>query len=222
MGPGSANETTLAGVSGAQAGGWDPATEALYLDRVRAKATALAQEILESARAAAAALRSQAHIQGHEEGLAQAQQELDDFRASMGDSVSAVLGAIQAQSGPVLAAWKEDLVAVLRLAVERVTGLTLAAERAAVLESLYLDAVKLLDDQRRLTIRVNPEDEAAVADIILSAKERTPNLGAWSVKADPGLEPGGLRIESAQSLADNSLAARRKVVEGILAGLEIP
>ena len=222
MGPGPMGETTLEGVSGAQNSGWDAATEALYLERVRAKATTLAQDILERARAEADSLRAQARAQGHEEGLTQARQELDEFRANMGDSASAVLRAIEAQSGSVLADWKDDLVAILRLAVTRITGLTLADDRAAVLQTLYLDAVKRFDDHRRLTIYVNPEDEAAVADIILAAKERVPGLEAWSVKPDPDLAPGGLRIESASSLADNSLAAREKAVNDILDGLEIP
>lgn len=223
MGPGPMGEVALSDVAGPQAsGGWDAATEARYLERVREKAANMAREVLEKAQAEAESIRNQAYEQGYADGLAQAQAELEEFRATMGDSAAAVLQAIEAQSPPVLAQWKDDLVALLRLAVERMAAVVLSEERAAVLESLYLDAFKHLESHRKLTIRVNPEDEAAVADIIQSAKERTPGLEQWTVKADPSLEAGGLRIESANSLADNSLTARRAAVEHVLADLQIP
>ena len=74
MGPGPSMETTLERV---EAGGpslaWTTETEAEYLARVREKATVKAKEILLAAQTEADALREQAHAQGYEAGLDQAQ-----------------------------------------------------------------------------------------------------------------------------------------------------
>ncbi|BFR47165.1 flagellar assembly protein FliH [Nitratidesulfovibrio sp. HK-II] len=223
MGPGPLGETTLTGMEGASARPlWDEHTEEEYMERVRAKAEAKAREMLTQARMEAEVMRAAAHDEGYNAGMAQAHRELEEFRAAMGESVSAVLSAIQGQCSSIFAGWRADLVGLLRAAVERGVGLVVDAERAAVLETLFVKSVQALEQRRTLTVRVNPEDEPAVADIIAATKERFPGLEAWTVRGDAAIGPGGMVVESRDGMVDNTIETRRRIVEEVLAGLTLP
>ena len=221
MGPGSSRETTLERV---EAGGpslaWTTDTEAEYLARVREKATGKAKEILVAAQAEAATLRENAYAQGYEAGLAQAQAELEEFRQGMGASVAAVLAAIEGNAAHIAAAWRQELVALVRQCVETAVNHELSTQRAELLAGLFDGAVAKMEAAQRITILVNPEDEPAVADIV-DAADRTGDQ-VFAVRSDASLAPGSLILESEDSRADNSLTVRRALVENILAQLSIP
>ena len=140
----------------------------------------------------------------------------------MGSAVSGVLNSLQNSGAAISKAWREDLAALVRVAVEKTLGIVLEQERAKVLEGLYLQAVKALESRRSITVRVNPEDEAAISDIIGMGRAGQPELENWSVKADSSVSPGGLIVESDSSLADNTVESRKAAVESVLAGLHIP
>ena len=201
---------------------WDDRDEADYLERVRVRAADKAREILAAAELEAVAMRARAQEEGYAEGLKQAEVELEDLRSSWGAAVSGVLSSLQNSAAAISLAWREDLAALVRLSVEKSLGIVLEQERAKVLEGLYLQAVKALEHNRSLIVRVNPEDEAAMADIIGLGRAGQPELESWSVKADPAVTPGGLLVESASSLADNSIESRQAAVNAVLAGLRLP
>ena len=221
MGPGPSMETTLERV---EAGGpslaWTTETEAEYLARVREKATAKAKEILLAAQAEADALREQAHAQGYESGLDQAQAELEEFRQGMGASVAAVLAAIEGNASRIAAAWRDDLVNLARLCVETAVNHELSEERAALLAGLFDGAVARMAGAQRISIVVNPEDEPAVADMLDAAGQNGEQT--FAVRGDATLAPGSLLLESDDSRVDNSLTVRRALVENILAQLSVP
>jgi hypothetical protein len=77
-------------------------------------------------------------------------------------------------------------------------------------------------DRRRCTVRVSPEDEALMAALLADARKINPRSAQWELAADPGLEPGGLIVESDSALIDNSREARRAVVDDVLRGLTLP
>lgn len=223
MGPGPMSERTLTQLEdNRNSPRWDENTEAEYLARVRARAEEMARSILDKANADAVRMREEAIQQGYEEGINRAQRELEEFRATMGDSVSAVLGAIQGQCSSVFSEWRQDLVTLLRASVQRAVGMQLADERAAVLESMFTQAAQALDARRSLTIRCNPEDAPAVEDIVNTAKERMHELERWSVKGDATVQPGGLFIENNDGMASSTVEGRLAVVDEILAQLELP
>ncbi len=213
---------SLSSVEGNTSQNWTAEDEEAYLERVRAKATAMAASLIDEARQEADAIRQQAKDEGYAEGLKNAEAELEDFRAAMGDSVSAVLSAIEGQASSISARWREELVAVLRLAVEKGVGIALSEDRAALLENCYVQAVSALENRRSLVIRVNSEDEPAIADIVAVTQARYPDLKAWSVKADANVTPGGLVVESDDSLADNRVEKRAALVNEILRDLTLP
>ena len=145
--------------------------------------------------------------------------ELENFRAGMTESVSAVLSAIEGQCSHIFDQWREDLVAVCRLAVEKITGIQLAAERRTILESLLVEAVGVLEKRREIVIRVNPEDEPMLTDILGMTQERFPDVKSWRVRADSNISSGGMVVESESSLAQGRLESRRAAVEEVLSRL---
>ena len=201
---------------------WTEADEAAYLERVKSKATEMAAKMLDEARQEADTLRSEAHAKGYNAGMEQAQREINEFQSVISDSVAAVLNAIEGQCSAIFADWREDLVMLLRIAAEKAVGMQLVEDRARMLEEIYTQSVAALENRRNLVIRVSPEDEAAVADIVAVTQARFPDLKAWSVKADPSVGTGGLIVESEDSLADNRVERRAALVNEILRSVSLP
>lgn len=215
-------EHSLRGLEHSRSTAWNGKDEEAYLERVRVRAEQMAAGIVAEAKSRAEHIQAQARRDGYEAGLAEAQGELDSFRQAMADSVSAVLGAIEGQCSHIFAQWREDIVGVARLAVERVTAVELSEKRREVLEGLLLEAVALLEKRRELVIRVNPEDEPVIGDIIRITRERFDDVQSWRVKGDASVTPGGMLVESESSLAEGRLESRIAAVDHILGNLTLP
>lgn len=224
-GPGS-GETTVEEIerrrSGAGAGpGWSPKTEEEYLRRVRERATAMAKEILEKSMAEAEAVRERAVKEGYEQGMAQAQEQVQTMLQEQADTLAGMLGTLQ-NTGPAL--WekhREDIVTVVRLAVEKVVRLELDVKHEEVLAGLLDQALETIDNLRQLTVRVHPDDAEGMELLMDQAKARHPGLERWRVKTDKNLTPGGLVVESNQGMVDNSLDVRHKAISDILDQMDL-
>jgi len=182
----------------------------------------MAAGIISEAKTQAEQIREQARQEGYASGLDDAQGELEAFRAAMTDSVSSVLNAIEGQCSHIFAQWREDIIGVARLAVERITAVELSERRREVLEGLLLETIALLEKRRELTIRVNPEDEPVIEDIIKMTKERFDDVRSWRVRGDASITPGGLVVESESSLAEGRLESRIAAVDQVLSHLTLP
>lgn len=201
---------------------------ARVLEEARLKAESLRAEG-EDHKAAAAALREEADAvyagaqeEGYNAGLRHAQADLENFRTVMGESVGAVLMAVQKQCDLIFSEWKEELCALVRICVEKGLGWTLSEERTRVLEELLAQAVRLLDKRGLVVVRVHPEDEAAVADMFAAAAERMPGLAGWTVQGDPDMAPGGLVLEGPHNRVESRLEERKAAVEAALRHLTLP
>jgi len=215
-------EQTLKGFDQSRSTTWTEKDEVEYLERVRVKAEQIAAGLITEAKDQAEQIREEARQDGYAKGLAEAQSELEAFRAAMADSVSAVLSAIEGQCSHIFAQWREDVVGVAKLAVERITAVELSERRREVLEGLLLEAVALLEKRRELVIRVNPDDEPVIEDIIKITRERFDDVRSWRVKADASISPGGMVVESESSLAEGRVESRIAAVDQILASLTLP
>ncbi len=167
-------------------------------------------------------IRNSAQEEGFQAGLAAAQTELDNFRASMGASVAGVLQAIEGQCLRIFAGWRHELVHLIKVSVTKATGLAIDERYAQILENLVYEAVRHLDERRSVILRVHPDDESVVADLFAAAKERLPDLGQWQIEADASLELGGLVAESPSGSVDSRLELFRDMVDGILEHLALP
>lgn len=244
---------------------WNEQTEAEYMDRVKARATARVRALLlqarqrgeeilreaessaqslrseaeavraeaeqsrnalmgeaQSLRDEAAALRDAARSEGYEEGRARADAELAEARQGLAETTALVLLGIHEQCGHIYEAWRDDLAALLREAVEKATSLVVDRDRAALLEELLDRSMRALLDRRRLIVRVNPVDAELVTDMLADAKRGGPHVESWELSTDSGLEPGSLVVESESGLVNNSRGVRRSVVDEVLERLTLP
>ncbi len=222
MGPNPLLEASLSSFSGNSSSKvWDEKTEAEYMDRVRERAVAKASEVLSEARAEAEHLRRQAREEGYAQGLADARAEVESFRAELGASVGAVIEAIEGQSSTIFDRYRGDLVELTRLAVEKILAVELSSERAAGIENLFKQAMEKLENRTSVTVKVSPDDEAIVSDIVSSAQLKYPDLKVWNVRVDNSMTPGGLLLESQDSLIDSRIESRKEIIRNVLDSLEL-
>lgn len=170
----------------------------------------------------AEALREAAQQEGFDQGLANARDELDNFRGAMGASIAVVLQTIERQNSAIFSAWREEVVELVQTCVEKGTAWVLDEQHAQVLRALVMESVRKLDNRHTVTLRVHPDDEAAVADMFAAAREAIPDVERWIVNGDPSVELGGLVVESPSSTVDNRLELRRTLVSNILQHLTLP
>ena len=219
-GPG---ELSLSGFGSSQESSrWDEATEAEYIGRVKDRAASMAVEIVTKARAEAEELKRQALEEGFAEGLRQAQEQLETARGEMAAALANSLAAVRQGQVGVWAEHRKGLVELVRLCMEKALGLEVDERRKEILAGFLDQAVDALDARTGLVLRVHPEDEPSLREILQSAEAAGTNIGPWRIQADPGMQPGGLVLESDQGMVDNSLESRRAVIHEILDQLSLP
>ena len=201
---------------------------ALIREEAEQQAAALLAES-RTLQAEAARLREEARLlhagaeeAGYAAGIEAARGDLEHFRAVMGEATGVMLSAVHAQCDRIFTIWKEDLCSLLLACVEKSVGLVLDRDRALLLEQLLLDSVKLFETRSSVLVRVQPADEALVADMFAAAKERIPGLASWSVQGDPDLAPGDLVLEAAHSRVESRVEERRHIVDTALRHLLLP
>ena len=180
------------------------------------------QEQARQLREEAERLRENAYAEGYQMGVEQAMMELDAHRAQLDAMTAAVLSAIQGQCGSFYTSWRTELAALLREAVETSVGWVLTEERAAVLDALLTGSVQALENRQKVQIRVHPDDEAALHEVLDGTRQRFAEVGAWDVVVDPVLHPGGLVVESVSGKVDNLADSRLSLVEQVLHHLTLP
>lgn len=176
----------------------------------------------EEEKSAAVKIREAAHAEGFQAGMEQAGAELHEFRAELGQSVANLMRSIERERKKILQAWRDDLATVTRCAVQAGTGMILEKEHDAILSNLVFRALDLLENRSLVTLRVNPADEAAVADMFRAARQRAPELKQWIVTGDPAIEPGGIVADSGSGSVDLQRGNFQELVDGILCHLGLP
>ncbi len=195
---------------------WDTSVDDEYMTRVRSKAQAMAKDILAKAMQEAETLKQQARQEGYDEGIAEAQQELDQHVVGISQTMEGLLASVAAQGGEVWNARRQDIVTLIRMAVNKALHVELNERREEVLGKLLDQAIERIETQRTLTLRVSPQDKELMDALLPQIQERNPAVKHWKVKADPSIEQGGAIIETDQGKVDNTVDARWKSVEPIL------
>lgn len=190
-------------------------------EAIRAQAEQIRAEA-EAIRTEAEGIRAAAYDEGYAIGVEQALLELDEHRQALDDTTASVLKTIEGQSATLFAYWRADLAELMRVSVETATSWILSEERAAILDALLQSALHQLEDKRRIVVRVNSLDCAAVTAVIATARARHPDLDHWDVQADDSIQSGGLLVESASGMVDSRFEVRREAVEQVLQHLILP
>ena len=216
MGTPGPDEMTIQELEGKRQLIWDDSTNDEYMERVKKKAKEKAKEIMMLAELEAEALLATARIKGYEEGLAQAQTELDQHTQAMSTEVENLLIQLGAQGTAIFENRRQDIISLIRLAVEKTLKVEMDEKRTISLEALMLEALERIESQRQLAIKCAPPDAPELEIFLKSIQDRNPSLKYWTVKSDPALESGGIIVEAAEGKIDNAIATRWAGVEPIM------
>lgn len=167
-------------------------------------------------------MRASAREDGIKEGMEQADGELREFRGELGRSLARVLTALGGERKKLIESWREELCDLACAASAAGAGYLLQKEHKAILSNLVMQALRQLENRSTITVRVNPEDEAAVVDMFQAARECVPDIRQWIVTPDENIEAGGFVAESGAGRVDCRRQNFREMVDNILAHLTLP
>ncbi len=215
-------ETTVAQLEGSTKLTWDESVEGEYLERVKARAATKAKQVLAQAQQEANAIREEARQEGFDQGLAEAQNQLEQARASMAEELAKALESVRQGRSNIWRLHREDVMAVIHLAVEKIIGCEIHEQRRKILGSLLDEAVEALEAERTLTLRANPEDAQDLDDLMNEVRDRYPSMESWRIKPDQNMQPGGLIVETDYGKVDSTLESRRELVESVFTKMNLP
>ncbi|MGE4262977.1 MAG: FliH/SctL family protein [Desulfovibrio sp.] len=212
---------------------WDEATEAEYIGRCKLKAEALAREIinqaLHKAQAEAQAIRDTASAevaaavaQAKAEAETEAQLRLDAEVDAHVQAMGALLAGIQTLGQEVWEARRKDFATLAKSFTKKALGVEMETRRAEILERLMDEACSRLDAHREFTLKVAPQDFELAQSLMQAIQARHPDLGQWKLATDPGLDMGGVVLETPEMLADNAIGNRVALLEPYLDQLALP
>jgi flagellar assembly protein FliH len=175
-----------------------------YLDRVRGEAA----RIIAQARAEAAQIKAQAAEQGKQSALEAVEaslrtridQQLQSLLAALQQAVQQISQSRQAWQRH----WETHGVKVAAAIAERIVRRELSRDPEIPL-TLVREALQLATGGGRITVRLNPADHAALADRAAELTRQMSLVAAAQIVADPGVSPGGCRVETELGAVDNTL-----------------
>lgn len=198
---------------------WNEETEARYMEQVKQRAQDKAKEILNEALREAEQIRIQAHKDGFAQGLVEGQAVIEHEKSNIVAVLQNLETALNQERANVAARQQSALFELMRLAFEKTLGLVLDSRREEILEALLTEAVEHLSATASITVHVCPQDADHARKLIQEAREHTSGLPAFTVQTDPGLAPGGVRLESGDGVVDNAISSRLEQVRAALAAL---
>ncbi|MFP4586773.1 MAG: FliH/SctL family protein [Desulfohalobiaceae bacterium] len=187
-----------------------------YLSRVRNRAREEARQILARSRQEAEILRSEAYQQALQEARNEAKQDLAQERQKLHEKFQAVLDSLQQEKQKLWARHQEDILQLLDLALEKCVNVSLQENRKVILQSLLQESLQLLENQQEVLLRVHPEDQDLVQELVQEAQKKYPALSGWRVEKAQNLDPGSLVLENRESKIENSVSKRWSAVRHIL------
>jgi flagellar assembly protein FliH len=178
-----------------------------YLSEIRTQAA----KILADANREANAIRAQAEVQGQQAAVAAAEKILDEKVSKQMKTLlpalgKAVEGVAQAKSA-WLTHWEQNLVRLATKIAARVVRKELIAEPEIAL-NLLREALELSLGGGAMTIRLNPDDHAALGKKATKMIAEFGKLAPTEIVADPQITVGGCRVETHFGTIDQTVEAQ--------------
>ncbi len=143
----------------------------------------------------------QGHAEGRKEAEAEFNKQLEQRISKIEERLAATLDRIDRQRKKVVVS-AEAQVTNLAMAVARKIIAREIEENKEIVLGVVRRALAQLSDREHLTIRVSPQDIQTAngkKELWSTVADRLEDV---TVRADPGIEPGGCIIESASGVAD--------------------
>jgi flagellar assembly protein FliH len=183
-----------------------------YLDTVRAAAS----KIVSQARQEAETIRKNAQRDGQQAALEAARRILESDIARQLDSLlpavrNAIDGLVQARAD-CLRAWERNVVHLAAAIAARVVRRELSCQPEIPIV-LVQEALELATGNPQLTVRLNPDDHAALGSHVTALAAEIARQATTQIVADPAITPGGCRIDTQFGSIDQQIEAQLARIE---------
>ncbi|MEL6328630.1 MAG: FliH/SctL family protein [Planctomycetota bacterium] len=171
-------------------------------ERARAEAASVVEEALRERARIIDGAHDEGFAKGLDEGLAKGQAAgeasgRERAYAESREKIDAVLGAwsksfgeFEAARGDMLESARTDAVRLAVLLATKIVARVVEVDEGVAVEQLA-SALARLARRTALVIRVNPEDEASVREVLPALMQRFDRVEHAELRADPGVSRGG-------------------------------
>lgn len=184
-----------------------------YVARVRGEASVVANKLLADAKEEAAKIKGQAADEGRKAALAAVEQtlrtKLDGQLKTAAAALDQVVKQVQQARDAYLRAWEDQALSLALAIAERVIRREVAA-RPEITLTLMREALELTRGQERITVRLSPQDHAALGPKAADLLRTLAPLPGAALIADPAITPGGCRVDTEFGAVDLTIEAQLK------------
>ncbi len=184
-----------------------------------------AARALAEARVEAEQIREQARAQGHTEGLAAGHADGLAQISSAAGALGEALAGVSSLRDEVAESVERDAIELALALAEKVLAASLQARPELVVEVVQ-GALRRLNDRRRITVLVNPNDLQTVKDALGDLQTQANGIELADLQSDQRVGVGGAIVRSAEGELDASVETQleraREVVMAELASGERP
>jgi type III secretion protein L len=167
---------------------------------ILAKAQELAAQLIEEARCEKETTLAESTERGYAAGL-------DQWNDALADAWK--------QREDFLASHEADLVKLAVAIARKIIGLSVAVNPGTVLQTAR-EALRSVRSERRVTLKVNPSDEAALREQAGSLKMLGAEVGELVIIGNPSIEAGGCIVESDLGIIDAQIGTQLASIENAL------
>ncbi len=158
---------------------------------------------------------------GEEEGRkAGREEELSACRegtASVATALEGLVAELASRRATLVKEAERDLLDLAIRIAERIVRRELAVDRGAAGRAV-LEAVSLVAERSRITVRVNPADRSAVEDVHAELHRRFAEIEDVQLVGDEAVERGGCRVVTGTGEVDMQVATQIERIRGLLIG----
>lgn len=200
---------------------WDENTEKLFIEKIKQKASVQASKIIKDAQEKAISIKKQAYNEGYQEGLKKAQQEIDDLKAQMKDRFLDLINSMDKEKQKIIKSYKDDILELILISVEKITGLAYTKERKKILNELLNSCLKEIKEARSVKVYVSEEDLPLVEELIEPFKEKYIDIKNWHIMKKDNIKAGEVVLDTGVVKVTDSFNKRYEMVKKILEDVEL-
>jgi len=187
-----------------------------YLTGVRAQAGKVMTEAEREAKTIRKRAEEEARAQGYAEGQQQIHQivekKLAEQLGTLLPALAATIQEIQHAKQAWLTHWEKSAVSLATAMAERIVRRELEQKPEITLE-LVRESLQLAAGSSTVRVLLNPKDHEALQPRAEALIGDMAGLGACELVADPGVTPGGCKVETAFGTIDQQIEAQLKRIE---------
>jgi flagellar assembly protein FliH len=183
-----------------------------YLGTVRAEAA----KIVQQAHQQAEQIRRQAEVAGRKAAEAAIERVLDE---KVGKRMQTLLPALEKLAheindarGELIAHWEQSVVKVATAIAERIIRREVEHEPQITLD-LISEALRLAAGAADIRLHINPTDYTNLGSQVTRLSESLARIGRSEIIADPGIGPGGCRVETRFGEIDQRIESQLRRIE---------